>query len=141
MFCKILQTIYGRDTRSAQMVNILFCGIWAIALWLHSRGTIILALPVVVNHGIFDVIIVALAATVFGVMGLVTKGQRHQVIKFFGISLGAVLQGVLANGYFTVYPPLEVMLVINLAVFFWFLGALLYIAKCEGFDGNYLRTR
>lgn len=88
-----------------------------------------------------DLLLVATISTLFSAIGLVTKGRRHQVIKFFGISLGAVLQGVLANGYFTVYPPLEVMLVINLAVVFWFLGALLYIAKCEGFDGNYLRTR
>lgn len=76
---------------------------------------------------------------IFSVLGMLTNGRQHQVIKFFGLSLGAVLQGILANGYFTVYPPLEVMLVINLAVAFWFIGALLYIAKCEGLDGIYTR--
>lgn len=141
MLCNLLNTIYGRDTRSAQVLNILFSGLWVIGLALHTTGIVLLDLPSIMLPVVNDLLLVATISTLFSAIGVVTKGRRHQVIKFFGISLGAVLQGVLANGYFTVYPPLEVMLVINLAVVFWFLGALLYIAKCEGFDGNYLRTR
>lgn len=141
MLCNLLNTIYGRDTRSAQVLNILFSLLWVIGLALHTTGIVLLDLPSIMLPVVNDLLLVATISTLFSAIGLVTKGRRHQVIKFFGISLGAVLQGVLANGYFTVYPPLEVMLVINLAVVFWFLGALLYIAKCEGFDGNYLQTR
>lgn len=139
MLCNLLNTIYGRDTRSAQVLNILFSGLWVIGLALHSLGVVALDLPEILLTGVRDLFIVAAVSMIFSVLGMLTKGKRHQVIKFFGISLGAVLQGVLANGYFTVYPPLEVMLVINLAVAFWFLGALLYIAKCEGLDGIYTR--
>ena len=141
MFCNLLNSIYGRDTRSAQVLNILFSSLWAIGLSLHTTGIVLLDLPSIMLPSVNDLLLVATISTSFSAIGLVTKGRRHQVIKFFGLSLGAVLQGVLANGYFSVYPPLEVMLVINLAVVFWFLGALLYIAKCEGFDGSYLRTR
>ena len=141
MLCNLLNTIYGRDTRSAQVLNILFSGLWVIGLALHTTGIVLLDLPSIMLPVVNDLLLVATISTLFSAIGVVTKGRRHQVIKFFGISLGAVLQGVLANGYFTVYPPLEVMLVINLAVVFWFLGALLYIAKCEGFGENYLRTR
>lgn len=137
MLCRILQTVYGRDTQSAQVVNILLCSIWAITLWLHSRGFIILSLPTVVQHGVYDVIVVAVLATVFGAMGLVTKGQRHQVLKFFGLSLGALFFGILANGYFSAYPPLDMMLVICLSLVVWFVGGLLYIVKCEGIDGRF----
>lgn len=137
MLCKVLQTVYGRDTRSAQMVNILLCGIWAITLWLHSRGTVILALPTVIGQGVYDVVIVAISATVFGAMGLVTKGKRHQVLKFFGLSLGALFFGILANGYFSAYPPLDMMLVICLSLVVWLVGGLLYIVKCEGIDGKF----
>ena len=135
MLCNFLNAIYGRDTRSAQVLNIIFSGLWVIGLSLHTLGIVLLDLPSIIQSGVNDLLLVATISTLFSAIGLVTKGRRHQVIKFFGISLGAVLQGVLANGYFTVYPPLEVMLVINLAVAFWFLGALLYIAKCEGLDG------
>lgn len=137
MLCKILHSVYGRDTRSAQVVNILLSSVWAVALWLHSRGTITLSLPIVVQHWTYDTIIVAVLASVFGVMGLVTKGHRHQVLKFFGISLGAIFYGILANGYFSAYPPLDMMLVLCLSLVVWFVGGLLYIVKCEGIDGKF----
>lgn len=139
MLCNLLNYIYGRDTRSAQVLNILFSGLWIIGLSLHRLGVIALDLPDILLQGVHDLFIVAAVSTTFSVLGMLTKGKKHQVIKFYGLSLGAVLQGILANGYFTVYPPLEVMLVINLAVVFWFLGALLYITKCEGFDGKFTR--
>ena len=139
MLCNLLNTIYGRDTRSAQVLNILFSWLWVIGLALHTTGIVLLDLPSIMLPVVNDLLLVATISTLFSAIGLVTKGRQHQVLKFFGLSLGAVLQGILANGYFTVYPPLEVMLVINLAVVFWFLGALLYIAKCEGFDGKFTR--
>lgn len=139
MLCNLLNTIYGRDTRSAQVLNIIFSGLWVIGLSLHSLGVVALDLPAILLPGVHDLFIVAAVSMIFSVLGMLTKGKKHQVIKFYGLSLGAVLQGILANGYFTVYPPLDVMLVINLAVAFWFLGALLYIAKCEGLDGIYTR--
>lgn len=139
MLCNLLNYIYGRDTRSAQVLNILFSSLWVIGLLLHRLGVVALDLPEILLQGVHDLFVVAAVSTIFSVLGMLTKGKKHQVIKFYGLSLGAVLQGILANGYFTVYPPLEVMLVINLAVVFWFLGALLYIAKCEGFDGKFTR--
>ena len=137
MLCNLLNFLYGRDTRTVQVLNIMFSGFWATVLILHSTDTILIDLPSIMLSGIKSLLVVAVASTLFSSIGLVTKGRQHQVLKFFGLSLGAVLQGILANGYFTVYPPLEVMLVINLAVVFWFLGALLYITKCEGFDGEF----
>ena len=139
MLCNLLNTIYGRDPRSAQVLNILFSGLWVIGLALHSLGVVALDLPEIMLPSVHDLLIVAAVSMIFSVLGMLTTGRQHQVIKFFGLSLGAVLQGILANGYFTVYPPLEVMLVINLAVAFWFIGALLYIAKCEGLNGIYTR--
>lgn len=139
MLCSFLNTIYGRDTRSAQVLNIIFSGLWAIGLSLHMLGIVLLDLPSIIQSGVEGLLVVTCLATAFSVIGFVTKGRQHQVLKFFGLSLGAVLQGILANGYFTVYPPLEVMLVINLALVFWFLGALLYISRCEGFDGEFTR--
>lgn len=139
MLCNFLNAIYGRDTRSTQILNIIFSGLWVIGLSLHISGIILLDLPSIMLARVNALLIVACLSMVFSAIGLVTKGRRHQVFKFFGISIGAVLQGVLANGYFTVFPPLEVILVINLTVLFWFVGVLLYIAKCEGFDGKYGR--
>lgn len=135
--CKILRTVYGRDTRSAQVVNILLSGLWAFLLWLHYRGVLLLDIPTVVSQGVVETMVVAILATVFSLVGLVTKGKRHQLFKFFGLSLGAVFYSILANGYFSAYPPLEMMLVISVSLALWFAGGLLYIAKCEGLDGSF----
>lgn len=139
MLCDLLIRAYGRDTRSTQVLNILFSGMWALGLTMHLFGWLMVDIPDIINTNLDGVIAIAFLALGFSMLGFVTKGRRHQVFKFFGISIGAVLQGVLANGYFTAFPPLEVILVINLTVLFWFVGALLYIAKCEGFDGKYGR--
>lgn len=139
MLCKFLHRIYGRDTRSAQVVNISWSGVWAIVLWLHSQQIVTLKLPNILEQSLTDVMLVAILASMFSIMGLVTKGKRHQVLKFFGLSLGAVFYGILANGFFSVYPPLDMMLAMCLFLVFWFALGLLYILRCEGIDGTYKR--
>lgn len=139
MLCKFLHRIYGRDTRSAQVVNISWSGVWAIVLWLHSQQIVTLKLPNILEQSLTDVMLVAILASMFSIMGLVTKGKRHQVLKFFGLSLGAVFYGILANGFFSAYPPLDMMLAMCLFLVFWFALGLLYILRCEGIDGTYKR--
>lgn len=139
MLCKFLHRIYGRDTRSAQVVNISWSGGWAIVLWLHSQQIVTLKLPNILEQSLTDVMLVAILASMFSIMGLVTKGKRHQVLKFFGLSLGAVFYGILANGFFSAYPPLDMMLAMCLFLVVWFTLGLLYILRCEGFDGTYKR--
>lgn len=139
MLCKFLHRIYGRDTRSAQVVNISWSGVWAIVLWLHSQQIVTLKLPNILEQSLTDVMLVAILASMFSIMGLVTKGKRHQVLKFFGLSLGAVFYGILANGFFSAYPPLDMMLAMCLFLVVWFALGLLYILRCEGIDGTYKR--
>lgn len=139
MLCKFLHRIYGRDTRSAQVVNISWSGVWAMVLWLHSQQIVTLKLPNILEQSLTDVMLVAILASMFSIMGLVTKGKRHQVLKFFGLSLGAVFYGILANGFFSAYPPLDMMLAMCLFLVVWFALGLLYILRCEGIDGTYKR--
>lgn len=139
MLCKFLHRIYGRDTRSAQVVNISWSGVWAMVLWLHSQQIVTLKLPNILEQSLTDVMLVAILASMFSIMGLVTKGKRHQVLKFFGLSLGAVFYGILANGFFSAYPPLDMMLAMCLFLVVWFALGLLYILRCEGVDGTYKR--
>lgn len=139
MLCKFLHRIYGRDTRSAQVVNISWSGVWAIVLWLHSQQIVTLKLPNILEQSLTAVMLVAILASMFSIMGLVTKGKRHQVLKFFGLSLGAVFYGILANGFFSAYPPLDMMLAMCLFLVVWFALGLLYILRCEGIDGTYKR--
>lgn len=136
MFIKqCFNKIYGRDTRPTQILNVTLCVVWAVMLLLHSHKVLILAIPEPIQHRIGDVVFFAMLSGFFAVLGFMTKGAKHQVFKFFGLSLGAVVQGILANGYFTAYPPLDMMLVVCLAVLTWLFGALIYILRCEGLNG------
>lgn len=137
MVCYWLNRIYGRDSHSTQVINFLLSTLWAVGLALHLLCIVQLDIPSYIDSRAPQFLGFSVASALFSLLGMMTTRKAHQVIKFFGISLGAVLQGILANGYVSAYPPLETMLVINLAVLFWFLGALLYISRCEGFDGRY----
>ena len=141
MLCTWLNRIYGRDSRSTQVINVVVSALWAIGFLIHSHKIVQLNNPHLLVERLDQFFVFATASALFSLLGLAFKGRQHQVLKFFGLSLGAVLQSILASGYVTSYPPLETMLVINLLMLFWFLGALLYISKCEGFDGKYLRAR
>lgn len=137
MLCTILRSVYGRDTRAAQMVNVFMSSVWAVLLILHNHGCIILDIPVMINNGIASVTVVAMLAVVFSALGFFTTGKQHQLFKGFGLSLGAVFYGILTNGYVSIYPPLDMMLVVCLSISLWFTGGLLYIMKCEGLDGTH----
>lgn len=131
---KCFNKIYGRDTRPTQILNVTLCVVWAVMLLLHSHKLLTVAIPEPIQHRISDVVFFAMLSSAFTLLGFCTKGVQHQVFKFFGLSLGAVVQGILANGYFTAYPPLDMMLVVCLAVLAWLFGALIYILRCEGLN-------
>lgn len=135
MLCKILRSIYGQDTRAAQMVNVFMSSVWAFLLSLQYMGWIILDTPSMLNSSMPRIIAIAVLAVVFTVLGFLTSGKQHQVFKCFGLSLGAVFYGILTNGYVSIYPPLDMMLVVCLSISIWFTGGLLYIIRCEGLDG------
>ena len=135
MLCTWLNRIYGRDSRSTQVINVVVSALWAIGFLIHSQKIVQLNIPHLLVERLDQFFVFATASALFSLLGLAFKGRQHQV------SLGAVLQSIRASGYVTSYPPLETMLVINLLMLFWFLGALLYISKCEGFDGKYLKAR
>lgn len=139
--CRLLGTMYGRDTRPTQILNFGLSVVWGVLLLLHRQGVLLLDVPPLLTASIGATILFACLSALFSLVGIVVKGKRHQVFKSFGLVLGAMLQGILANGYFSAYPPLDMMLVICLAVMLWFIGALFYIAKCEGINGKFERTR
>lgn len=137
MWCTTLTAIYGKDTRAAQWLNVLFSLLWAGVLSARLYAGAPIALPPALLLGGGQVLGLTLASMTVSSLGFITTGRRHQVFKFFGLSLGVVVHGALANCFFSSYPPLDVMLLITFGLLVWFLGALLYIMKCEGFDGTY----
>lgn len=132
MLCSILSTVYGRDTRAVQMLNTVVALLWLSVHGLVVSGSVI-ALPN--NHSTFFVITTCVAIVVLSISATYLFACRSkQIVKAFALMLGALLHAVIANGYISKYPPLNMMMVVSVTLTFLFGGAVLYILKCEGVD-------
>lgn len=134
MFCKILSALFGRDTRPAQVINLTVGLFWVLALQLQSHNIIAIELPAPIILNSFVLSIGLGIAALFSVLGLANTGRPHQVFKAFGMALGALTQAILANGYVTEFPPLDMQIVVCTGLSVWYLLAVFYIFKCEGID-------
>lgn len=134
MFCKILSALFGRDTRPAQVINLTVSLFWVLALQLQSNNIMAIELPAPIILNSFVLSIGLGVAALFSILGLATTGRPHQVFKAFGMALGALTQAILANGYVTEFPPLDMQIVVCTGLSVWYLLAVFYIFKCEGID-------
>ena len=134
MLCSVLTTMFGRDTRPTQFINVVVSLAWSLALLLHTIGSVAIELPAPIANKHEPIMYFMVATIVFGVIGLATQGRTHQVFKSFGLILGALSQAILANGYVTEFPPLDMHIVVCSGLSVWFLLAVFYIFKCEGID-------
>ena len=134
MSCSVLYIIFGRDTRPTQVINVVVSIFWAIALALHTYGYMQVELPQQVESHSVALLRIVTATVFFGVIGLFTCGRPHQLFKSFGLVLGALTQAILANGYVSQFPPLDMQMVICAGLSIWYLLAVFYVFRCEGIN-------
>lgn len=134
MTCNTLYLIFGRDTRPTQVINVVVSIFWAIALALHTYGYMQVELPHQVDAYSVALLLIVTSAVFFGLIGLVTRGRPHQIFKSFGLVLGALTQAILANGYVSQFPPLDMLMVICAGLSIWYLLAVFYVFRCEGIN-------
>ena len=134
MSCSVLYIIFGRDTRPTQVINVVVSIFWAIALALHTYGYMQVELPHQVEVYSVALLRIIVATVFFGVIGLFTCGRPHQLFKSFGLVLGALTQSILANGYVSQFPPLDMQMVICAGLSIWYLLAVFYVFRCEGIN-------
>lgn len=134
MACAILSLMYGRDTRPAQILNTLVSVLWVVLLLIQEFNIEAVNIPPVVQSQIVMGIWLCTLAVVFACLGLVTYGRPHQIFKTFALLLGALHQAIIANGYATEYPPLDIQLVVSTVLSVWFMLAVLYVLRCEGIN-------
>ena len=129
--CRLLSLIYGRDTRPVTSLNVVMAIIWLVMYWLTLDGT---AVQLPNNHSEYFVVAVSAVVVVLAPMAVWCECRLRQVTKVFSLTLGALLHAVVANGYISKYPPLDMMMVVSVMFTLLFSGAVLYIFKCEGLD-------
>lgn len=134
MSCNVLYLLFGRDTRSTQFINVMVSLAWSLALLLHTTDSVAIELPSPIANKHEPILYFMVATVAFGVVGLATQGRTHQLFKSFGLILGALSQAILANGYVTEFPPLDMQIMACSGLSVWFLLSVFYVFKCEGID-------
>lgn len=134
MACKFLSLMYGRDTRPAQILNTLVSVLWVVLLLIQEFDVVTVDIPIVIQLQIVTCIWLCALAVIFATLGFLTKGRPHQIFKMFALLLGALHQAIIANGYVSDYPPLDMQLVVSTMLCVWFMLAVLYVLRCEGIN-------
>lgn len=136
MACAILSLMYGRDTRPAQILNTLVSVLWVVLLLIQEFNIGAVNIPASIQSQIATCIWLCAFAVVFAMFGLLTHGRPHQIFKTFALLLGSLHQAIIANGYVTEYPPLDIQLVVSTVLSVWFMLAVLYVLRCEGINAQ-----
>lgn len=134
--CDFLRTLYGRDTRPAQWVNIITSSLWVLVWVLNHTNTLAFNLPPNTCAALGQTSVFFAFALVFSLCNFLTVGKTHQIIKAFSFALGALANIVITNSYIQAYPPVEPMMFFSLALCLMFLFAVFYILSCEGLNGR-----
>lgn len=133
--CSVLRTIYGRDTRPAQWLNVIVSLLWvAIGLLVHAK-LLEFNLPENTCASLNKTSMFFAGALLFSLCNFFTVGKTHQIIKAFSFALGALANAVIANSYIQAYPPVDPMMFFSLTLCLLFLLAVFYILSCEGLNG------
>lgn len=137
--CSTLNAIYGRDTRSAQVLSIVIGLVWCALIALADHFNVPIDLPVKVINGQLGSRYVILASIIFSSIAFMCSGKRKQTFKLFGLLLSSLFHAVIASAYIAEIPPLEPLVVICTMFSLWLLGAVYFVVRCEGVVSEHLR--
>lgn len=132
MLCSVLHGLYGRDTRSAQILNLVTAMWWIVATGLTMADILTFDLPSALSVSLYMSLAINGLIVLFGGGALALDGRPKQVSKSFALITGALWHAILANMYVSQYPPLSMMMCVSVVLSLWFVGAVIFIAKCEG---------
>lgn len=131
MYCKILYAFYGRDTHSAQMLNLITSLWWVTAILLTLSDVVMFDLPLELATILISALIINVAIAISVLATFILKDRPKKLLKSFTLLVGALWQAILANMYVSQYPPMSMMMCVSVVLSLWFLGAVIFIARCE----------
>lgn len=133
---KILTKVYGRDTRPVQLLNITISLMWLFVALSDYNNWLSVFLPPTTSEILYQVSFMFSLVVIFTLCNFITNDRIHQITKAFGFALGGLANMIIANSYFTVYPPLDPMLLFCVVLSVWLFGAVFFILQCEGINGD-----
>lgn len=137
MACMVLNRLYGRDTRPVLVSSIVINILLLLAVFANALQVIDFVIPKSLEHDPTMFMGLTIVAALVGWLAPWASNSNRQVFKSFTYLVSAVIQVILANGFVSDSPPLSLMLLVSTALSAWFLGAAVYVLKCEGLNGDY----
>ena len=133
---RLLILMFGKGTRSVQVINLSANIIWFILLTLPLFKVISIDIPDKLwNEAYYPHILTGLSI-VFSFVSFTSEKDKRQLFKAASLIFGSLVQAIIASFYISAYPPFEPMLIVCSLLSTWFLGAVMYIAYVEGMDGK-----
>lgn len=132
----VLKWLFGRGTRSVQIINLFTNIIWAFLFIFSSCTLVSINLPLALENTRI-VTILSITTVILTFIGFNSVNYKRQLFKVAGLISGALTQAIISSYYITACPPFEPMLIVCSLLSTWFLLSVIYIAYVEGMDGNY----
>jgi len=133
---QLLKLLFGRGTRSVQVINLSANIVWFILLTLPLFNALSVDIPERLYNQLYYPHILTGLAVLFALIGFNSEKDKRQLFKVAGLIFGSLVQAIIASFYISAYPPFEPMLIVCSLLSMWFLGAVMYIAYVEGMDGK-----
>lgn len=128
----MLNFIFGKDTKSVRTFNFITSFGWLVIIVfaLYKPNTV--ALPHIMLENYVSQLIFASLTCLFCLLSFTAVDYRRRLFKVMCLLLGSLFQSITAVYYVTIYPPLDLMLLVCSGFALWFFLAVLYIIRYEG---------
>lgn len=133
---RICKFFYGKGTRPATTLNLVTSLLWLALVALTVYDILEVDLPPIFVKDPTSGLAFNAVTVVVTIIGLVTSGRERQLIKAFALLLGSISNLIIASSFVSDYPPLEVIVIVCATLALWFLGAVVFIVRCEGMNGD-----
>lgn len=127
----MLNRLYGRDTRNVRIYNLGFHSIWFMLCVSHIFGVIEVDLPNTFEPRGTQLVWLLLACILSSFVSLIPEHccKNRDLYKYLSLLLGALIEFIIAYKYVTIYPPLNLMVIVSTYLGFWFLGGALLVKQ------------
>ena len=127
---RILKYLYGVNTRNVRIYNLGFHSIWLVFCISHIYGIIKIDLPNTFEPKYNSLIWLMLACLVTSIASMpISRCKNRDLYKYISLLLGALIEFIIAYKYVTIYPPLNLMVIVSTCLGFWFLGGALFVKQ------------
>lgn len=123
----MLKLLYGNDTRSVRVLNLLVHLMWCYLIVTHLAGWATVDLPEKIEPSFTLILAITITNLVITCLSFSDSIWKIR-LKYFSLSLGSLTQLLIGLKYATNYPPFDIMVIVCSLLALWFVGGAIHIS-------------